>query len=289
MPHDEVEKIAASHSARASLVKSLRESASNLDKELRDAWKDAKGVVGSPAKVNAVYVGIGALATILDAHDDVGALLAFQSRAEGKGAGDERGADSEPVESFKAPPNHADTIGRDPIYRIVGGVLRGTVNDHGPIDKNLVPSAAKRVVRQLRSSIRDLDKLDRPAALRGGGEKQEAGVAHGVPDYFKRAACDYMLACGGGGPREMECRVKLYEAAERFASAAPVSAGGGAEKVFLEAAIRVRELQAAFVDKGLPDENGVSPNQSQYDEIAAAEDDERAAYDALVAAREKGM
>jgi hypothetical protein len=39
-----------------------------------------------------------------------------------------------------------------PLYRVVLGALKDTINQHGPIDKNLIGSAAKRVVAQIEAA-----------------------------------------------------------------------------------------------------------------------------------------
>jgi hypothetical protein len=57
-----------------------------------------------------------------------------------------------------------------------------------------------------------------------------------------------------------------------------------AREAFYRAARKMRELNDAFVDKGLCDVNGVSPNQEQYDAASVAEKEQSAAWAALLAA-----
>lgn len=48
-----------------------------------------------------------------------------------------------------------------PVDRAIAGALRATINEHGPITKELIPSAVKRVRCQLKARVRELNEARR--------------------------------------------------------------------------------------------------------------------------------
>jgi hypothetical protein len=56
-----------------------------------------------------------------------------------------------------------------PLERAVSGALRSAIDAHGPITKQNLGSAVKRVVSQIEAQRRDAARVERERAERGNG------------------------------------------------------------------------------------------------------------------------